>query len=172
MINIIKIKISLFLLLIVCCLFTKNTFASTYTPNTNLFENSYSNNLIDYASNQIDNFISQNFVIFQIDYNYYLVSSIDFTLNGNSITFVNSSVVTATRVYEGSGYNYYYSYSLSNESETIVNLSNIVISNIKANNTISSSRFNDFKFKLDLKNIGIFILGIIFAIFVTKERKF
>lgn len=144
--------------------------ASSYVPTTNLFEGTQTNNLFDMANNQIDNFTSKKFVMFQIDNNYYLVVSDNATINGNAINLTDTTIVSAIR--NTSGYNNYYEYSILNESSTIVNLNYVVISNIKANNTISGKRFNEYKFNLDLKNIGIFILGICFALFITKERKF
>lgn len=144
--------------------------ASSYVPTTNLFEGTQTNNLFDMANNQIDNFTSKKFVMFQIDNNYYLVVSDNATINGNAINLTDNTIVSAIRT--TSGYNNYYEYSIFNESSTTVNLNYVVISNIKANNTISGKRFNEYKFNLDLKNIGIFILGICFALFITKERKF
>ena len=150
---------------------TVSVSASEFTPNTNLFENTYSNNLIDMANNQIENFSSKNFVIFQIDYDYYLVCSDNVSVNSNNLVFTDSTIIRAIRTTSG-GYNSYYDYSTITESNTVVNLSNVVISNIKANNTISSSKFNDYKFNHDITYVGTFILGIIFALFVTKERRF
>ena len=55
-----------------------NVSASSYTTDTNLFENSYSNNLIDMAQSNIDNFYTKDFVIFQNGYNYYIIFFIKF----------------------------------------------------------------------------------------------
>ena len=152
-------------------MFSNNVYASSYSPTSNLFEGTYSNNLFDMANNQIENFTSKNYMMFQHDNNYFLVVSDDYTINGNAITLTDTTIISAIRSSSGS-YNYYYDYSIFSEESTTISLDYIVISNIKANNTISGKRFNEYKFDLDIKNIGIFILGICFALFVTKERKF
>lgn len=145
--------------------------ASSYVPTTNLFEGTQTNNLFDMANNQIDNFTSKKFVMFQNDNNYYIVVSDNFTISGNVISLTDTTIISAIRT-SSSGYNYYYEYSTTSEDSTSISLDYVVISNIKASNTVSSSRFDNYKFNLDLKNICIFILGICFALFVTKERKF
>ena len=145
--------------------------ASSYVPTTNLFEGTQTNNIFDMANNQIDNFTSKKFVMFQNDYNYYLVVSDNADLNSNSITLSDTTIISAIRT-SSSGYNYYYDCDISSENSTTISLDYVVISNIKANNTISGKRFNEYKFDKDIKNIGIFILGLCFALFVTKERKF
>lgn len=157
---------------ILCSLFFVNSVnASTYTPTGNLIsQNNYVTSLIDMAYNDSSNFLTKKFAIFQIDYDYYLVFSDNFTINSNSITFTNSTIYLAHRSNEN--YNYYYNYSKFNESETTVNLTYIVFSNINATNTITSNYFTNYKFNYDITNLGIFILGLLFAIFVTKERSF
>lgn len=149
----------------------EQVYAGTYTPTENLFSSTQSDYLMDMANNQIDNFYNQGFVIFQIDNNYYLVSSSDYVSNENSITFTNSTIISSTRSNEG-GYYSYYNYSVFSESSTTVNLDYVVISNINANNTVSSDKFIDYEFKRNLINLGIFILGLCFALFVTKERSY
>lgn len=157
---------------ILCSLFFVNSAnASTYTPTGNLIsQNNYVTSLIDMAYNDSSNFLTKKFAIFQIDYDYYLVFSNDYSIANNSITFTNSTIYLAHRSNEN--YNYYYNYSKFNESETTVNLTYIVFSNINANNTITSNYFTNYKFNYDITNLGIFILGLLFAIFVTKERSF
>lgn len=164
-------KIMFFLILIGVLMFNEKVNAATYVPTTNLFEGTYSNNLFDMANNQIDNFTSKNYVIFQIDYNYYLVISDDVSFNESSITLNNSTIISAIRN-TGSSYNSYYEYYTTSEDITTISLSYMVISNIKTSKTITGNRFEEYKFKRDIKNVGIFILGICFAIFITKERKF
>ena len=146
-------------------------YAATYTPTTNLFEGTQTNNLIDMANSQVDNFSNKKYVAFQIDNDYYLAISDDFSINGNTIILNNSTLIRAIRN-TGTSYNSYYDYSTITESTTSVNLNYIVISNIDTDKSVSSKRFDDYKFNIDLKNIGIFILGLCFAIFITKERKF
>lgn len=144
--------------------------ASTYTPTNNLFEGSYSNNLIDMAQSQIDNFINKKFVVFQIDYNYYLVTGEDYLINGNSITFTDSTVFSAIRT--NSSYSSTYEYNKSSESSTTINSNYIVISNTEFSKSISSKRFNEYWSESYAVLILIVILGLTFAIFVTKERSF
>ena len=157
---------------ILCSLFLmKSVNASTYTPTGNLLsQNNYVTSLIDMAYNDSSNFLTKKFAIFQVDYDYYLVFSDNITINSNSITFSNSAIYLAHRSNES--YNYYYNYSKFNESDTTVNLSYIVFSNVNSTNTINSSYFSDYKFNYNITNLGIFVLALLFAIFVTKERSF
>lgn len=157
---------------IFCCLFLmKSVNASTYTPTSNLLsQNNYVTSLIDMAYNDSSNFLTKKFAIFQIDYDYYLVFSDNISILNNSITFNNSVIYLAHRSNES--YNYYYTFSKFNETNTTVNLSYIVFSNVKASNTINSSYFSDYKFNYNIINLGIFVLALLFAIFVTKERSF
>jgi hypothetical protein len=157
---------------ILCCLFLmKSVNASTYTPTSNLLsQNNYVTTLIDMAYNDSSNFLTKKFAIFQIDYDYYLVFSDNISFLNNSITFNNSTIYLAHRSNES--YNYYYTFSKFNESDTTVNLSYIVFSNVNATNTINSSYFSDYKFNYNIINLGIFVLALLFAIFVTKERSF
>lgn len=145
--------------------------ASSYTPNNNLFEGTYSNNLIDMAMNQIDQFTSKKYAIFQIDYDYYLVCSDQVVVNGNSLIFTNSTIIKATRTSTG-GYNNYYDYSTYTESQTSVYLSYVVISNVQANRTISSTKFDDYKFNVNVVCLLMFLLSLGFAIFLLKGRSF
>lgn len=157
---------------IFCCLFLmKSVNASTYTPTSNLLsQNNYVTSLIDMAYNDSSNFLTKKFAIFQIDYDYYLVFSDNISILNNSITFNNSVIYLAHRSNES--YNYYYTFSKFNETNTTVNLSYIVFSNVKSSNTINSSYFSDYKFNYNIINLGIFVLALLFAIFVTKERSF
>lgn len=157
---------------IFCCLFLmKSVNASTYTPTSNLLsQNNYVTSLIDMAYNDSSNFLTKKFAIFQIDYDYYLVFSDNISILNNFITFNNSVIYLAHRSNES--YNYYYTFSKFNETNTTVNLSYIVFSNVKASNTINSSYFSDYKFNYNIINLGIFVLALLFAIFVTKERSF
>lgn len=144
--------------------------ASTFTPTDDLFSGGQSNNLLLMAQNQIKNFSDYSFVIFRVDNNYYLVTSKEITVNSNNITLNNSIIISAIRT------DYYNTYTYSTYSDpsgsTQVNLNQIVISNIIANNTVASDVFDTFKFNLDIKRIGIFILGLCFAIFVTHDRRY
>ncbi len=160
------------LLILFCSCISLQVDAATYTCDTNLFENSYTNNLIDMAESQIDNFNNKSYIIFQNSYNYYLVSSDndDVTVSGNRVTLSDSSIVRALRVQDG--YNYFYQYSSLNESSTTININSIVVSNIDTSHSVRSKRFSDYVYNHNMTNIGIFVLGLIFAIFVTKERSY
>ena len=144
--------------------------ASTYTPTDNLFENTQSNYLISMAYNQIDNFTSLDYVVFQVDNNYYLVAGKDAIVNNNTINFNQSTVISAIRTQ--SSYYGNYVYSTSTENSTTVNLTTVVISNIKEYHTVTSELFEDYRFQVDIRNVSIFILGLCFAIFLTKERRY
>ncbi len=146
------------------------TKADTYSTNNNLFENTYTNNLIDMAQTQIEHFNNKKYAIIQIDNSYYLFASNDVSVNGNQITMNNTIVIQAYRIQEN--YNYYYEYTTKEESQTILNINNIIVSNINTSKSVSSKRYEDYKQNINLKNIGIFILGIVFAIFLTKERNY
>lgn len=159
----------IFTVLLMCCCIS-STNAATYSSTANLFENSYSNNLIDMAVSQIDNFSNKSFVIFQTNTDYYLVASNkkDVTVTGNRVVMNNSDIVRVIRTYSGTSY--VYSYSSLNESSTTINLSNIVISNLDTNYSVSSTRFDDYYFKSYLIKLCMFIVGLIFAIFLVKGR--
>lgn len=144
--------------------------ATTYTPTDDLFDSTQSDYLIRMANSQIDNFTNLNYIIFQVDDNYYLVAGKDIQINSGNVTFTNSIVISAIR--NSSSYYGYYSYNISEESTTTVNFSKFFISNIDTDKSISSELFNDFQFKMNMVNIGIFVLGLCFAIFVTKERRY
>lgn len=144
--------------------------ATTYTPTDDLFDSTQSDYLIRMANSQIDNFTNLNYIIFQVEDNYYLVAGKDIQINSGNVTFTNSIVISAIR--NSSSYYGYYSYNISEETTTTVNFSKFFISNIDTDKSISSELFNDFQFKMNMINIGIFILGLCFAIFVTKERRY
>ena len=149
----------------------EKVYARTYSPTEDLFSSTQSDYLLDMANNQIDNFSNKKFAIFQIDNNYYLVASDYVSYTETTITFTNSTIISAIRSNDG-GYYSYYDYSIFDESSTTINLNYVIISNIKTNNTVSSDKFNDIEFKKNMINIGIFVLGLCFAIFITKERRF
>lgn len=145
--------------------------AATYTPSQNLYDSTQANYLINMAYNQVKNFTKQKFVVFQVDNDYYLVTSSDYNVANNSVTFNNSTIIRAIRNTSGSYYNYY-SYATTTENSTSISLSFVVISNIAMTNSISNSTFDDLKYHNDIRNIGIFVLGLCFALFLTKERRF
>lgn len=166
-----KRKISYIMIgVIFCVLSIGKVDAATYTPTANLFSGTQSNYLLQLGINQIDNFYAKDFVIFQVDNNYYLVAGSDVTIGSSSLVFSNATVISAVRAQSGNQYTY--SYTVSTETSTTVYLSYIVISNIDCNNSVSSDTYLDYEFKKNLVNIGIFILGIVFAIFITKERRY
>lgn len=145
--------------------------ASSYTSTTNLFEGTYSNNLIDMAISQIDNFINKKFVIFQVDYNYYLVAAEDYSVNANTITFTDSTIISAIR-YSSGNYNSYYEYTKTDEESTIINSNYVIISNIDFSKAIASGRYEKFRSEKYTVLILTIILGLVFAIFLTREGRF
>ena len=162
-------KGSLILALFIAFFAIKSVSASTYSSNTNLFEGTYSNNLIDMAKTQVDNFIDKKFIIIQYDQNYYLVTADEFVVDGNTITFINSTIFSAVRY--SSGYNIYYEYSSFKEANTIVYANNICISNLDFPRAVSSSRFEKYQTDSYTIRVLMFLLGGVFAIFLTKERR-
>ena len=162
-----------FILILVFTMFSfvKSVDAAVYSPTDNLFNSTQSDYLVQMANSQIDNFTSLNYAIFQVNDNYYLVASKDVSVNSNSVVFTNSTVISAIRNTSG-GYYGYYTYNTLSEASTTVNLGYVIQSNVDTNKSVTSSLFNDFQFKMNIVNIGIFILGLCFAIFITKERRY
>ena len=162
----------LFILILIFVMFSfvKPVNAASYTPTDNLFDSSQADNLVQMANSQIPNFTSLNYAIFQVDDNYYLVAGKDVSVNSNSVVFTNSTVISAIR--NDSSYYGRYTYNTSNETSTTVFLGYVIQSNVDTDKSVTSALFNDFQFKMNMVNIGIFILGLCFAIFVTKERRY
>lgn len=150
--------------------FVKSVDAASYSPTDNLFDSSQADYLVQMANSQIENFTSLKYAIFQVNDDYYLVAGKDVSVNSNSIVFTNSTVISAIR--NDSSYYGRYTYNTSTEVSTTVSLNYILISNIDTDKSVTSSLFEDFKFKMNMVNIGIFVLGLCFAIFVTKERRY
>lgn len=146
--------------------------AETYITTENLFENSYTNNLIDMAQTQIKNISNKKYAIIQINYDYYLISAEakDVTSNKNVITLNNTSIISCIRTQNG--YNYYYDYAFREESSTTIYANNIIVSNIDTTKSVSSQRFDNYKQNNYVVWLLTFILGLIFAIFLTKERSY
>lgn len=164
-------KFICFSVLLSLIIFAPRAKASSYTPSQNLYDSTQANYLVSMAYNQIKSFTSQNYVVFQIDNDYYLVTAKDVTISNNQATFSNSTIIHAVRNTSGSYYNNY-SYTTTTESSTTVSLFYVVLSNLNTTNTMQSSTFEDYKYHTDLRNIGIFVLGLCFALFLTKERRF
>lgn len=164
-------KLYLFILFGFMVVFTESASASVLTPTQNLYDSSQANYLINMANNQIDNFTNCDFVILQVDNDYYLISSKNVVVNNDSLILNDSTIIHAVRNQSGSYYSNY-SYVVYSESSTSVYLSSLVISNIKANNTLYSSTFDDLKFHTDLRNVGIFVLAFCFGLFLLKERSY
>ena len=167
-----KINFVIFATLVAIITIT-NVSALSYSSNTNLFENSYTNNLIDMANNQVNNFQNKYYVLFEFDYNYYLIvsNSKDYSFNNNNLTLNDTIVFSALR--SNSGYNYVYNYSVSIENQSSISVNDIVISNIPViTNSVSSKRYSEYSFYTNLKYIGILLIGLTFAIFLTKERSY
>lgn len=144
--------------------------ADTYTTTDNLFENNYTNNLIDMAQTQVDNLSNKKYAIIQINYDYYMITADkkDVTVSNNTITMNNTKIIRAIRTQ--SGYNSYYDYSTRQESTTVIYANNIIVSNIDTSRSVSSSRFDNYKQNNYTTWLLVFILGLVFAIFLTKER--
>lgn len=144
--------------------------ANTYTTTTNLFENTYTNNLIDMAESQVENFNYKKYAIIQVNNNYYLIISNDATIVNNKIIMNNTNIIQAIRTQEN--YSYYYEYTTTKENTTEIYINNIIISNIETSKSVASSRYDNYKHNINIKNIAIFILALVFAIFIVKERNY
>ena len=161
-----------FILILLICMFSfvKPVNATTYSPTDNLFDSTHADYLIQMANSQIDNFTSLKYAVFQVDDNYYLVTGKDVEITNNSIVFTNSIVISAVR-YDSSYYGRY-TYNTSNETSTTVFLGYVIQSNVETEKSVTSTLFNDFQYKMNVVNIGIFVLALCFAMFVTKERRY
>ena len=161
-----------FILILLFCMFSfvKSVNATTYSPTDNLFDSTQADYLIQMANSQIDNFTSLKYAVFQVDDNYYLVTGKDVEITNNSIVFTNSTVISAIR--NDSSYYGRYTYNTSNETSTTVFLGYVIQSNVETEKSVTSPLFNDFQYKMNVVNIGIFVLALCFAMFVTKERRY
>lgn len=144
--------------------------AQTYSPTTNLFENTQTNYLLYMANNQVDNFTDKEFVAFQIDNNYYLVVGDYNSVSNNNLILDNCTIFSATRDTTGS-YNYTYNYNKTEETSTSVSLNYNIVSNINTNKSSTSTTFEEMRYKKNITNLAIFILAIIFAIFIIKGSR-
>ncbi len=146
--------------------------ADTYTTTENLFENNITNNLIDMSQTQVDHIANKKYALIQINYDYYMITADkkDVSVNNNTITMKNTKIIRCLRTQ--SGYNYYYNYSTKEENSTTIYVNNIIVSNIDTSNSVSSKRFEDYKQNHYSTWLLVFILGLVFAIFLTKERSY
>lgn len=171
---ILKIKNMHLLLLtfVVSCFLPHIVHAETYTTTENLFENNYTNNLIDMAQTQIENFANKKYALIQINYDYYIITADkkDVSVNSNTITMKNTKIIKAVRMQ--SGYNTYYEYSTVEENSTALQVNHIVTSNIVLPKAVSSKRYDDYRNNHYTTWLLVFILGLVFAIFLTKERSY
>lgn len=144
--------------------------ADSYTTTDNLFENNYTNNLIDMSQTQVDHITNKKYVIIQVNYDYYMITADkkNVFISGNTITMKNTKIIRCKR--SQSGYNTYYDYSTSEENTTTIYANNIIVSNIDTSKSVSSQRFEDYKQDYYSTWLLVFILGLVFAIFLTKER--
>lgn len=160
-------KIFIFIVSFFC--FASIASASSYTPTTNLFESSYSNNLIDMAQSQIKNFVYKDYVIIQSDNNYYLICGEVTEITDGYINFKDTTIIQA---YRPNGGYYSYEYSTFNEAYTTVYTNYYVISNTQSKRAISSPRVGEYTFNKNVTLLCTFILGLVFATFLIKERRY
>ena len=146
--------------------------ASSYTTTENLFENTYTNNLIDMAQSQIDNITNKSYAIIQVNYDYYFIAADkkDVTVSGSTLVMGNTTIIRAIR--NQSSYSSYYTYDTLNEANTTIYANNIIVSNIDTSKSVSSKRFIDYLTNKNTQILLMFILGLVFAIFLTKERNY
>ena len=158
-------------MIIISLLCIKIANASTYTNAYDITGDSTNTNvLLDLAENQIENFNTLNFIIARVgEYDYYLIAFKESTTNGNNITAENTEIIRYYRSQTGN-YNYIWNISKSNETTTTINCSNIVLSNIKGINSSISRRYEETKERKNIRIILMFILGILFAILLRRNR--
>ncbi len=161
----------MFLFILLGGFFIEKVNAASYSNTQDLFESTQANNLLSMAISQDNSFTTKKYIIFQSNNNYYLISSSDISISNNRIIFSDSTIISAIRNNDSSYYGYY-SYNTYHEESTILDLSYIAISNIEHNFSVSSSRYEDYTYKTYSTQLLMVILGIVFAIFVTKERSF
>ena len=161
----------MFLFILLGGLFIEKVNAASYSNTQDLFESTQANNLLSMAISQDNSFTTKKFIIFQSNNNYYLISSSDVSISDNRISFSDSTIISAIRNTDSSYYGYY-SYNTSHEDVATLDLNYIAISNIEHYLSVSSSRYEDYTYKTYSTQLLMVILGIAFAIFVTKERSF
>lgn len=161
----------IFLFILLGGLFFEKVNAASYSNTQDLFESTQANNLLSLAISQDNSFTTKKFIIFQSNNNYYLISSSDVSISDNRISFSDSTIISAIRNTDSSYYGYY-SYNTSHEDVATLDLNYIAISNIEHYLSVSSSRYEDYTYKTYSTQLLMVILGIAFAIFVTKERSF
>ena len=151
-----------FIILASLFLIPEFVFADSYTTTDNLFENSYTNNLID----------NKKYAIIQVNYDYYLIAtdSKDVSTSGNTITMKNTDIVRVIR--SQSGYNYTYTYSTKSESSTTIHANHMIVSNVDISNSVSSKRYDEYRGSFYNIWLLVIILGLLFALFLTKERSY
>lgn len=165
-------KNSLIFIFLLMALLPGAVSAGTYSTTDNLFENSYTNNLIDMAQSQIENIINKKYAIIQVNYDYYFISAKneDVIVNGYNITLNDTKIIRAIR--NQSNYNTFYTYDIINEPKTTIYANNIIVSNINTSKSVKSKRFDDYSSNRHIVILLMFLLGVCFAIFITKERKY
>lgn len=143
---------------------------SVVGSNQDIFESTTTTNLLSYAENNIENFSQKNYIIIENDYNYYLIAFKDYELsnNGNTIIMYNTDILNYIRV--GSGYSYTYNLTQSNEESTTYNINNLYLSNLDLRKSSKPLNFENYKDSHSILKLLIFILGLVFALFLTRER--
>ncbi len=132
--------------------------AQSYSTTDDLTDNSITEDIFNVAYSQIDNFIYNDYILIRNDNDYYLFSFID--------NYKNSVVLHYTYNYNN------YSYNIYNDDNVNLTLNHLFLSNKKYNHSMISryflSLYKDNYFIL----FNILIVGLLFAIFLNKERKF
>lgn len=141
--------------------------AATYTNSTNMTEGTNSNLLINIASSRVENYLDHNYVIFQSDTSYYMILFKKYTSSGNSVTMSDTTII---RYYRTGTNNNTYTYSITNEGSTTFNSSYLFVSNLNINNASVSTLFNELSDRRNNTYLLMFILALIFASFLLKER--
>ncbi len=141
--------------------------AQSYTNTANTFDSSTTQQLYNIALTRDEDFLNKNFIIFQNDTTYYLMSFKDYSFNNNVLSFSDSFIV---RYYRDSNYYSNYSYEVYNEAQTSFNTSYIYVSNLNLHNSTGSSVHRDLLNDRNIIYLLMFMVGILFANFLLKER--
>lgn len=132
--------------------------AQSYSTTDDLTDNSITEDIFNYAYSQIDNFIYKDYILLRNDNDYYLFSFKD--------NYKTSVVLHFTYNYNNS------SYTIYDDNNVNLNLNHLFLSNKTYNHSITSSYFLElYNSKYNIL-FNVFIVGLLFAIFLNRERKF
>lgn len=128
-------------MLLICLLFGHyDVNAANYNASYDISYSTNENRIFNLAiNNGLD--IKDNIIIFRTDnYNYYSIFSHDYSLNGNTLTMNNATVL---HYYRYDNYNSSWVFNVSSDQRAIINLTNYSLGNVKGSSYILN--FNDLQ---------------------------